>query len=211
MNVAVALVRSRRQDGTIDLARLRQHLERLVPLAAGLGWAEEPLALPTDTRGRETLMLFAAQLQQAQTLDEMRESGRASLLLLTDAELERALRDVPVSNVPPSDHWLEADSLSGGRWVVYPQDEAPEHRVMVWLPVASGPGTTRLVALDTGVDLSTGEVQAPSAPSSPCDVGFSGYGERLRQVCISGDCTGDCKERWRYRRGDFELVSCPCR
>jgi hypothetical protein len=70
---------------------------------------------------------------------------------------------------------------------------------------------TRLVALDLGTDVSTGEVQAPSSRPSECDQGFSVKGETPRQVCIGGSCSGPCTERWKYIRGEFVIVSCPCR
>jgi len=207
LNTAVALVLSRSAAGVVDPVQLRRSLEQRTPMLAGVGWDEPPLELPEGGAGLDALSLLASQVAQAQALNEMRASGRASLLLFTGDELESALAAVPVSDVHPSDRWLEAEPLGDGRWVAYPQDESPALRVQVWLPVPAGPEVTRLVALDTGIDVSTGEAQAPAAPPATCDIGFSRRGE---QVCVAGSCSGRCQDSWRYIRGEHVLVSCTC-
>jgi hypothetical protein len=210
MNAAVALIESRSGARTVDLTQFRTHLERLVPLPAGFGWDEEPIELPREDAALATLGLYAAQLADTQTLASMEQSGRAGLLLFDHDEFEQVLSDVSSSDTKPSEYWLEAKSMEDGRWVVYPQDDSPEIRLAMWLPVMSGADGIRLVALDTGVNVSSGDVQAPSARISECDHGLSGSGTTRRQACFGGSCTGTCQEGWKYIQQEFVLVSCPC-
>ena len=194
----------------MDASRLRGLL-RETPVLAGQGMEEEPRELPTEGAGLETLTALASQLAETQTLAQMRDSGRAGLLLLTDDEVEQAFDDVEASDTAPSDRWLEAQPVGNGRWVIYPQDEAADIRVTVWLPVASTQEVTRLVPLDTGVDIFLGTTEAPAAVSHGCDPGFAGYGQDLRYLCVGGDCPSSCEEKWQYRHEKSVLVSCPCR
>jgi hypothetical protein len=210
MNAAVALIESRSGARTVDLAQLRIHLERLVPLPAGFGWDEEPIELPRDDAALATLGLYAAQLADAQTLADMQHSGRASLLVFDRDEFEQVLSDASSSDTKPSGYWLEAKLMEDGRWVVYPQDDSPEIRLAMWVPVVSGADAIRLVALDTGVNFSSGDVQAPSARISECDHGFSGSGAARRQACFGGTCSRTCEEVWKCIQDEFVLVSCPC-
>jgi len=186
---------------------LRQSLEQRMPMFAGHGWDEPPIELPEGGAALDVLSLLASQLELSQSLGEMRVSRRASLLLLTGDELEFAFAAASASEVHPSGRWLEAEPLGDGSWVAYPQDDSPDLRALVWLPVPAGPAVIRLVALDIGTDVSTGQVAPPTAPPATCDIGFSDAGE---QVCVPGGCAGRCDGGWRYIRGEHVLVSCEC-
>jgi hypothetical protein len=204
MNTAGALARSFLPDGSLDQ-------ERLTVLFADLdlhpGWLL-PEGAEAFERQFATSSFFA--LFGPQSLDVMRESGRAGLRRLTDEELDRAVGETPFAPTPPSGRWTEFARLPEEGWVAYPQDKSPGARVAVWLPVASGPKTTRLVALDLGLDARTGEVESPFASPDGCDPGFSGDGPDLRQVCLRGRCPHPCREHWQYREGEVVLVSCSC-
>jgi hypothetical protein len=203
MNAAGALARSLLPDGSLDQ-------DRLTDLLADLDVQWQWLLTEDPERVERLVTTSFLALFGPQSLGALRESGRAGLVQLTEQEFERALAGTPVAPTRRSGRWMEFARLPEEGWVAYPQDKSPGARLAVWLPVASGPGTTRFVALDIGLDVMTGEVESPFVSSNGCDPGFEGEGQELRQVCLPGQCPHPCREHWQYREGELVLVSCSC-
>jgi hypothetical protein len=204
LNIAGAIAGSFSPDrSSLDIERLSTHLR---DLGADTAWL-----LGDQPEGLEPTISILRLLVGVQSLGAMRESGRAGLLRFSERELEQALADTPSAPDRPAGRWMEFARLPDGDWVAYPQDDDASHpRIVLWLPVASGPAVTRLLALDSGIDATSGEVERPYANVSGCDPGFAGWGRDLRQVCLPGTCPHRCSENWQYRQGDSVLVSCGC-
>jgi hypothetical protein len=211
MNIAQLLVYSGAPSVELDVFETR--LRETVGVAVEPGFAPEHQA----ERAIVPALLndfgnpLVASIVQPMGLETMAETRRIGLLRVSDDELsglgENAERlvDVPDSTVL----WLEADQAGNG-WVVYPQEALSAPRLLLWLPIQSGPGVTRLDVIDVGQPSALQQNPPVVVAEKGCRPGFTGTGADTRQVCLEADCDHPCKGSWVVRRGDRILIGCSC-
>ena len=226
MNVAGALARSMRNNGTPDV----ELVTRLLVEAAG---TQPALAIAGESEndGGESNFFTTsgisaeevasrlieprfAELAQPVALADFIFSGSAGIPRLTKYEINELLADVTERHPGFRRSWLEfALVADGDYWVAYPQIASTSIEFYLILPVAQDGDNTRLLSLDPGLDIMTETTYAPQVPpGTGCDPGVTGFGATLREVCLSAGCTGSCKERdWQDQRLGMRLTGCECR
>ena len=225
MNVAGALARSVRNDGTPDVELVARLLIEAASTRAALATAGEQ-----ESDGDQTSFFTAVgisveqvasrlidprfvELARPLALNNFISSGAAGIPLLTEDEVDKFLTDVAERDPGYRDLWLELAPIddSNKSWVAYPQSAWMSLEFHLILPVAQDGEYTRFLTLDPGVEVMMKTTRAPQVMKGlGCDPGITGSGETLREVCLSATCSSPCKESWQLRRGKARLSGCDC-
>jgi hypothetical protein len=227
MNVAGALALSISNGGAPDLELVKRLLVEAVSTQPALAIAGE-----SEDDGGETDFYNAtdgnsveevasrliveprfAELVQPVALSDFIFSGSAGIPRLTRDEVDEFLAEVPERDPGYCRSWLELAPVDDDNtsWVAYPQSASTSIEFHLILPVAQDGHNTRLLALDPGLGVMTGKTQAPrTVQGTGCDPGVTGLGASLREVCLSANCSGLCKEHWKARNGRKRLTGCDC-
>ena len=147
-------------------------------------------------------------------LSEFVASGRAGLPKFSEAEVEAFLAEVDEQEPGYVGSWLEFAPILAEEdaWVAYPQNTSFSLEFQLILPVIQDADDTRLLSLDTGLNVQTGSIEHAMLidPAAGCDPGVIGVGWNLKEKCLRRTCTGDCQDRWKLIRGEKRLVGCIC-
>jgi hypothetical protein len=227
MNVAGALARAM-PDGLLDadsiVSRLNEMVKTLPALAGASGESDDALG-----------GLTFADISQGASVDDIADylsadpfpeiarpvplsdfvvSGRAGVPKFGRAEVEAFLAEVREGDPGYVRSWLEFAPIPSedDAWVAYPQNTSFSLEFQLILPVIQDGDDTRLLSLDTGLDVKTGRVlhAALIDPAAGCDPGVVGVGWDLKEKCLRRTCQGDCGDSWKLVRGEMRLVGCVC-
>jgi hypothetical protein len=141
--------------------------------------------------------------------DELRATGRTGLISLNREVLARALADSPDAPPRGDRSWAKAVEV-GDDALIYPQDQRPDVRLVLWAPVAVGPDEVRLTPLDLGINLHARTSEPPAVLPQPCAIVFTGNGASLRKTCAPGSCHSACAQDWKIRGEKRWLFGCSC-
>ena len=206
MNVAGALARSIRNDGTPDLELVTRLLVEAASTQPSLAIADESEGDGGETNFFTTSGISVeevasrlieprfAELAQPVALADFIFSGSAGIPRLTKDEVDEFLADVTKRDPGFRRSWLELAPVDDSdSWVAYPQ--------------------IALLSLDPGLDIMTETTHAPRVPpGTGCDPGATGFGATLSEVCLRAGCTGSCKETdWQVQRLGMRPTGCECR
>jgi hypothetical protein len=201
MNAAGILTYANLRTGRVDQDSVRQVIDEL----------ELPYnPLPTE-REASVLADFTRQIP-VMTLPEMLETGRTGLITIDDDSYRRSTESfrrlgLPDGGVwPEVDTWLEALKAPDGPWLIAPQVRTEAAGIYFIVPVAQGPGLTRLVTFDTGIRAEGGPERMSNVPEK-CGRGVD---SGLNWICLPGTCTGRCEPGWKAGSGPAEISACPC-
>lgn len=226
MNVAGALARAVRNDGTPEL-------ELVARLLVEAATTQPALAIAGEQEGGDTGPSFDAvtggvsveavasrliaprfvELVRAVALGDFITSGAAGIPWLTNDEVDEFLIDVPEREPGFNRSWLELAPVDddGTWWVAYPQGVSTSIDFHLILPIAQGANFTRFVTLNPGPDVMTETTRAPQVvPGTGCDPGLTGLGGQLREACLSAHCSNRCEESWKVVRERKRLTGCRC-
>ncbi len=169
------------------------------------------LGLPDQVTGLLHETAVQNLLKPVDVLD-MRENGRAGLLQFTQDEWDSAIVDARSVDNTIGQSWMEVVPLRDGHLLAYPQSADMESfRVAVWLPIAHGTNSHRLVAVDLGWGINGNDFEPLRVVGNTgCTLAFDGEGEDMRFVCLESGCHHGCDEFWTATRGRLKLTGCAC-
>jgi hypothetical protein len=131
------------------------------------------------------------------------------LVILDREVLAQALAESPEGPPEGGRSWAKAVEV-GNDALIYPQDQRPDVRLVLWAPVVVAPDAVRLAPLDLGTNLREGTSEPPTVEPEPCAIVFTGSGASLRKTCAPGSCDYACGEQWKVRGEKLWLFGCSC-
>jgi hypothetical protein len=227
MNVAGPLARAI-SDGVLDAdsiaSCLNEMVQTLPALAGAAGEPDDAMggftfadishgASVDDVAGYLSAEPFP-EIARPVPLSDFVVSGRAGVPKFSRAEVEVLLSEVSERDPGYVRSWLEFAPIPSEEdaWVAYPQNTSLSLEFQLILPVIQNADETRLLSLDTGLDVKTGRSvhAALIDPAAGCDPGVVGVGWGLKEKCLRRTCQGDCRDNWKLVRGEMRLVGCVC-